>query len=141
MSGIEAAGLALAILPLILSATKNYNNALSPFLRYKRFAKETKTYSKELDVQRTLFRNECRNLLEKIIEHDAASSMLELLTRETWSDSQLERRLVEHLGDSTQACVMKIELIEEQLRDINAENSGFCSIVEQERQVRTIALP
>ena len=141
MSGIEAAGLALAILPLILSATKNYNNALSPFLRYKRFAKETKTYSKELDVQRTLFRNECRNLLEKIIEHDAASSMLELLTRETWSDPQLERRLVEHLGDSTQACLTKIELIEEQLRNINAENSGFCSIVEQERQVRTIALP
>ena len=83
MSGVEAAGLALAILPLILSAAKGYDNVLGPFIRYKRFAKEAKRYSKELDVQRTIFRNECRNLLEEVIEHDAASSMLELLTKET----------------------------------------------------------
>ena len=140
MSGIEAASLALAVLPLMLSAAKSYNDVLGPFLRYRRFAKEAKRYSKELDIQRTIFRNECRNLLEEIIEHDAASSMLELLTTETWSDRQLDLRLVEQLGESKQACVTKIGLIEEQLQDIESENEGFCSIVEQERQVRNIAI-
>ena len=139
MAGLEAAGLALAVLPLVLSATKSYNDVLGPFLRYKRFAKEVKRYSKELDIQRTIFRNECRNLLEKIIEHNAASSMLEVLTNETWSDRQLDYRLVEQLGESKQACVTKIGLIEEQLQDIESENKEFCAIVEQERQVRTIA--
>lgn len=140
MSGIEAAaGLALAILPLILSAAKGYDNVLGPFLRYKRFAKAAKTYSKELDVQRTIFRNECRNLLEEIIEHDAASSMFELLAEETWSDCQLNDRLLEQLGASKQACVTIIELIEERLQDIDSENNKFCAMVEHERQVRTIA--
>lgn len=85
MSGIEGAGLALAVLPLVLSAARGYDNVLSLFFRYKRFAKEAKRYSRELDIQRTIFRNECRNLLEEIVEHDAASGMLDSLTKETWS--------------------------------------------------------
>ena len=140
MSGAEAAGLALAILPLVLSAAKCYDQVLSPFHRYKRFAKEAKRYSGEFDIQRTIFRNECRNLLEEIIEHDAASSMLESLTTETWSDRQLEDRLAQQLGESKQACVTIIELIEERLQDIEGENNEFCAILEQERQVKTIAL-
>ena len=83
MSGFEAAGLALAILPLILSAAKHYDSVLCPFRRYTRFAKEAKTYSKELGIQRTIFRNECRNLLKEVIDHDTASSMFNLLPRET----------------------------------------------------------
>lgn len=140
MSGIEPAGLALAVLPLVLSATKSYNDVLGAFLRYKRFGKEAKTYSRELDVQRTIFRNVCRSLLEEIIEHNAASSMLEVLTEETWSNRQLDVGLAEQLGESKQACLTKIGLIEEQLQDIESENEEFCAIVEQERQVRTVAL-
>lgn len=139
MSGVEGAGLALAILPLVLSAAKGYDNVLSPFFRYKKFAKEAKRYSRELDIQRTIFRNECRNLLEEIIEHDAASGMLDSLTKETWSDHQLDDQLIRQLGDSKQACVSIIELIEERLQDIEGENSDFSAIVEQERQVGNIA--
>lgn len=140
MSGIEGAGLALAILPLVLSAAKGYDNVLSPFFRYKRFAKEARIYSRELDIQRTIFRNECRNLLEEIIEHDAASGMLDSLTKETWSDHRLEDRLLQQLGESKQACVSIIELIEERLQDIEGETSDFSAIVEQERQVSNFAL-
>ena len=140
MSGIEGAGLALAILPLVLSAAKGYDNVLSPFFRYKRFAKEAKRYSRELDVQRTIFRNECRNLLEEIIEHDAASGMLDSLAKETWSDHRLEDQLLQQLGESKQACLSIIEMIEERLQDIEGENSDFSAMVEQERQVSHIAL-
>ena len=140
MSGIEGAGLALAILPLILSAAKGYDNVLGPFLRYNRFAKEAKRYSKDLDIQRTIFRNECRNLLEEIIEHDAASSMFELLTEQTWFNSELNDRLLENLGESKQACITVIELIEERLQEIDGENDRFCAMIEQECQVRAIAL-
>ena len=139
MSGIEAAGLALAILPLILSTAKGYDNIWGPFLRYKRYAKEAKIYSKELFIQRTVFRNACRDLLEKVIEHDAASSMLDLLTKETWSDCQLNDRLLEQLGESKQACIKIVELIEERLQDIEEENNKFGAVVKRERQVRSIA--
>lgn len=138
MSGVEAAGLTLAVLPLVRSAAKSYNDVLSPFLRFKRFTKEAKRYSKELEVQRTIFREECRSLLESVIDHDAASGMLELLAKELWSDYQLEEKIAQQLGESKQACVTLVELIEEQLRDIGDENDEFCTIADQERQVRAL---
>ena len=135
MSGFEAAGLALAILPLVVSAAKRYDSVLSPFLRYKRFAKEVRIYLKELEIQRTIFRNECRNLLKRVIDHEAASSMLDLFTHEPWSDAHLDSQLVQQLGESWKACVAIIELIEERLIDVEVENQGFGAIVEQELQV------
>ena len=135
MSGFEAAGLALAILPLVVSAAKRYDSVLSPFLRYKRFAKEARIYSKELEIQRTIFRNECRNLLERVIDHDAATSMLNLCSHEPWSDAHLDSQLVQQLGESWKACVAIIELIEERLIDVEVENQGFGAIVDHELQV------
>ena len=135
MSGFEVAGLALAILPLIFSAAKRYDSVLMPFLRYKRYAKEVKTYSKELGVQGTIFRNECRNLLEEVIDHDSASGMLVLLAQEAWSDCHLDAQLKQQLGESFEACVAIIELVEERLQDIEAENQEFGAIVHQAQQV------
>ena len=135
MSGFEIAGLALAILPILMSAAQQYNNCLGPFSRYKRFAKEARGYYKELEIQRTIFRNECRNLLEEIVDHDAASSMLDSLTQKAWANKKLDEQLAEQLGESLDACVAIIELIEQRLRDISGESRGFKSIVEQERKV------
>ena len=135
MSGFEVAGLALAILPLIFSAAERYDTVLRPFLRYKRYAKEVKTYSKELGIQRTIFRNECRNLLEEVIDHDSASRMLDLLAREAWSDCHLDAQLVQQLGESFKACVAIIELVEERLQDVEVENQELGAIVQQEQQV------
>lgn len=132
MSGIEVAGLALAILPLVVSTAKRYDSALSPYLRYRRFAKEAKLYSKGLEIQRTIFRNECRNLLERVIDHDTASGMLNLLSQEPWSDAHLDAQLVQQLGESWKACVAIIELIEGQLSEVEVENQGFGAIVDQE---------
>ncbi|KAL8712535.1 MAG: hypothetical protein Q9225_006933 [Loekoesia sp. 1 TL-2023] len=133
MSGVEVASLAVAFLPLVLSAAKSYDNVLGPFLRYRRFAVEARRYHKELDIQRTIFRNECRDLLEKVIEHDAASDMLEALNKEVWSNPQLESSLSQQLGKSKQACIMIIELIEERLQDVEGENIGFHAVLEHER--------
>lgn len=47
---------------------------------------------------------------------------------------------IELYGESKQACVSIIELIEERLQDIESENSDFSAIVEQEREVSNIAL-
>lgn len=141
MSGFEVAGLALAILPLIFSAAKRYDSVLSPFLRYKRYAREVKIYSKELGIQRTIFRNECRNLLEEVIDHDSASRMLDLLAQDAWSDRDLDAQLVRQLGESLNAYVAIIELVEERLQDVEVENEEFGAIVHQEQQVESSYRP
>lgn len=139
MSGVEIAGLALAVLPVLLSAAQQYNSCLGPFSRYKRFAKEARVYHKELEIQRTIFRIQCRNLLEEIVDHDAASSMLNSLTQTAWADKKLDEQLVQQLGESLEACIDLIDLIEQRLRDISAESQEFKSIVEQEKEVLVIS--
>ena len=135
MTGSEIAGLALAVLPILMSAAQKYNNCLGPFSRYKRFAKEARGYYKELEIQRTIFRNECRNLLEETVDHDAASSMLDSLTQDVWANKKLDKQLAQQLGESLEACIAIIELIEQRLLDISGESQRFKSIVEQEKDV------
>ena len=128
MSGAEAS-LALAVLPLVLSAVKHYDDALDPLRRYRGFVREAQKLAKELEVQRTIFRDECRNLLEDVTDHDAASGMLRKLSEEEWSNTQLENRLIQHLGESKQACIDVIDLIEERLREIDTENRKFGAVL------------
>lgn len=135
MSGIEIAGLALTVLPILMSAVQQYNNCLGPFNRYKRFAKEARGYYKELDVQRIIFRNQCRHLLEEIVDHEAASRMLNSLTQKAWTNKKLDEKLALQLGESLEACIAIIELIEQRIEDISGESEGLKSIVEQEKKV------
>ena len=135
MSGFEVAGLALAVLPVLMAAAQQYNDSLGPLSRYKRFAREARSYSRELEVQRTIFRNECRNLLEEVVDHDTASGMLNALDQQAWEDKKLDKQLAQLLGDSLEACITIIRLIEERLLDISGETEGFKSIVEHEKKV------
>ena len=135
MSGVEAAGLALAILPVLLSAANHYNECLSPFLRYKKFTREAKRYCLELDIQRTIFRNQCRFLLENVTDHDAATAMLSLSAHSGWSNRQLDCQLAKQLGDSMKACLAVIDMIKQHLQDIEEENQEFRAIVDEKKQV------
>lgn len=59
----------------------------------------------------------------------------EILTEESWSDCQLDDRLLEQLGDSKQACIKIVESVEERLQDIYGENNEFVAVVARERRV------
>ena len=135
MSGLEVAGLALAILPVLASCIEQYNTCLGPFSRYRRFAKEARDYCREIEVQRTIFSNACRNLLEEVVDHDAASGMLNALDQQAWANGQLDERLAQLLGESLKACVTTISLIEERLQEISGESERLKCIVENEKKV------
>jgi hypothetical protein len=134
MSGIEVAGFALAVLPFLMSAAQQYNICLESFCRYKNFGKEARGYLKDLEIQKTIFRNECRSLLEETVDHHAASTMLDSLSPKAWSNRKLDEQLAQQLGESLNACKATIELIEQRLQDIIGESQNFKSIVEQEEE-------
>ena len=134
MSGIEAAGLALAVLPVLMSAAQQYNQCLEPFRRYKRFSKEAQAYCEQLDIQRTIFRNECRHLLEEGIDHDTASFMLNALDRQEWDSKSLDDQLSSRLGESLEACQNVIGRIDSLVQAIVGESRDFSSIVESEKK-------
>ena len=118
---MEAAGLTIALLPLLISAAENYNNCIGPFLRYKRFSKEAGQFIQLLDVQKVIFRNECEILLENFIEKDVAASMLSNSNHPTWHDPQLHQQLVQLLGESEEACANIINLISGRLREVEQD--------------------
>ena len=138
MSGVEVAGLALAILPLLALALQHYDDCLSPFSRYRRFVKEAEAYCREIDVQRTIFRNECRNLLGGSTDHDTAISMLKSASRREWNDDELEERIVQRLDESFEACTTIIGMVVERLGNVHAESSAFRSVVEDEIKVQKV---
>ena len=134
MSGAEA-GLALGVLPILISAAEHYSDCLRPFTRYKHFSKQANQFQNQLGIQKVLFRNQCRLLLEDIIDHDVASSMLDAVKHPSWSDIALEERLVQLLGESRSACISIIETIEERLRDIDTESQDLATAIDQDSQV------
>lgn len=134
---MEVAGVALAVLPVLMSAAQHYNSCLDPLRRYRRFAKEAQAYCKEIDIQRAIFRNECRNLLEEVVDHVTASGMLDTITPENtaWVDKNLDDQLVQRLGESVTACLDVVGLLEEHLQSVVADSETFRSIVEQEKRL------
>ena len=139
MSGVETVvGLALGVLPLLISAAEHYADCLRPFVRYKNFSREAHRFQNLLDIQKTIFRNQCRILLEKIVEHDVASSILngsQGANHPSWSDVELEAQLSQLLADSRGACMTIVEMIEERLRDIEAESQDLETIIYQDYPV------
>lgn len=135
MSGIEVAGLALAILPLIVSAAEHYENCFRPFLQYKSFAKEADFFRKLFSVQKAIFKNQCVILLQELVDHDAALAMLNGAHHLSLVSDELDRRLGELLGESKEPCLSIIETIHDKLSDIESESQQLGTIIEQERQV------
>lgn len=132
MSGAEVA---LALLPLLISAVEHYKNCFRPLIRYRKFTSELDRFQQRLKIQKAIFRNQCRILLENVVHQDVASQMLEEKNHFLWCDAPTEKLLVQQLGSSGEACVAVIELIDERLRGIEKESRGFENIVNQEHKV------
>ena len=141
MSGIEIAGVTLALLPLLISAAENYDRCAAPFSRFKKFPKEAKRFLQELDIQKVIFHNQCRILLENVVDQDVAATMIQTAEHHSWHDIELEARLAQLLEKSRGACITTIELIGERLRAVESDcQSLWASLVECE-QVEVVIEP
>lgn len=137
MSGIEVTGLALAILPLLVSAAEHYGDCMKPILRYRKIVKEIQLFRRKLEVQKAIFKNQCRMVLEGAIEHDAAVRMLAVGSDDPlWRSNDLEMQLDEQLGNSKGPCVTSIELISEKLQEIERESAGLQTMIDTGRNLK-----
>ena len=138
MSGPE---LILGILPLLISTAEHWDDCIRPFKRYRNFTTEVDRYQQHLKVQYTIFRNQCRILLENAThDHVAVQMALAERTHSLWSDSEIEQRLARHLAESNDACITTIELIEERLEGVQNESRDLGAVVAQDQEVITTRL-
>lgn len=85
-SGIEIAGLTLAVLPLLVKRLDDYATGLAILksLRTKRYSREMDTYRANLGTQSANLRNAIITLIEDVLEDDIETPTARLLEKGEW---------------------------------------------------------
>jgi hypothetical protein len=136
MTGVEAAGFVLGVLPLMISAAEHYEDVFRPFNRYRKFAPELELYQQQLGTQKTIFRNECHLLLATLTNRQTAKDMLRECKHFSWNDPDLNERFSRQLGDSGVACKNIISLMRGKLGEIEEKTESFGLVLQQSFPVR-----
>lgn len=78
MSGIEAAGLVLAVFPIVVSGLQHFTEGVETIKSWKRYQRELAKYSRTLETQRIVYLNTIERLFEGIIQsNDELEALME----------------------------------------------------------------
>ena len=136
----EAVGLALAVLPLIISAIEHYGGCTRPFSRYRDFTSRARHFHQKLNTQRTIFRNQCRLLLLEIVEQEIATEMMNDQRHPCWSSAQLDQDLKEQINASQDSCVGVLQEIGAILQRLQKWIDQLEFALEQDTKVSFVSL-
>ncbi|KAI0466998.1 hypothetical protein F4859DRAFT_283514 [Xylaria cf. heliscus] len=97
MSGIEVVGIALGILPLIISALENYQNGETVVSTWRRHERVIQSLARNLKTEQGCLRNTCETLLGGIVSPTTVGSMLEEFDGPLWKDKDTNERIERRL--------------------------------------------
>jgi hypothetical protein len=100
MSGIEVAGIVLAVLGVLIKGVGGYNEVAT--------GRDVNLLVESLKANKIMFSNSVECLLRSIVSTDELTRLLNDQTGEVWRDRDLDQRVVAHLGDSTENITQKI---------------------------------
>lgn len=140
MSGIEAAGLTLAILPLFVSTIEHYDDILRPLSRYRNFTSKVQRFIDELETERTVYRTECQLLLATVAGNKTALDMLRDPRHTSWNNAAIRTRLIGQLGDLGATCSALISRINSKLLEIRKKSDVYGGLINQAEAVRVFPL-
>ncbi|KGO38235.1 hypothetical protein PEX1_033820 [Penicillium expansum] len=94
VTGIEAAGLALAILPLLINQVDAYALGIEKIRLLRRYRRDFKGYSEGLKTQRTILLNTLERALEGVIDdEDEITQLINNPQGKEWANAALQSRL------------------------------------------------
>jgi hypothetical protein len=101
VTGIETAGIILAILPLVVNQLDAYVQGLETIktFRTKRYRRELESYLTRLGTQQAIFLNTLEQLLDDVVDSD--DEVRELIgnpTGSSWQDNIFQAKLRKRLG-------------------------------------------
>ena len=127
-TGIEAAGLALAVFPLVVEGIKFYLKGLATVKRWWRYAKVLEHLLPRLDLEKVKFANACEELLYEIAGTKELRLLLEDPGGPQWASDTLLDGLREHLGRSFKACMAAVTdmrtMLERLIEKLELDNNG-----------------
>jgi hypothetical protein len=94
VTGIEAAGLALAVLPLFVNQIDAYVRGIEKIKGLRRYRRELKGYSVGLSTQHAILLNTLEQALEGVVdEEDQVSRLIRDPQGDGWKEPDLQKRL------------------------------------------------
>ena len=137
---MEVAGLAVNLLPLMVSVAENYKKLfLTPLARYQDFANEADRYIVRLENQRAIFQTQCILLLSTVVDMPAASQIVKASYElAPGAKAEVEERLKSVLGDSRTALIGTIRAINAALLATQRQCKELPETVEREDQGRKV---
>lgn len=118
MSGVELAGLVLAVLPLVISALEDYNDGLDPVKAFIKWENYLPQYIRKLRNQHVHYEQTLRLLLAPITTEFELAEMLAEPNGELWKDPDMTTKLKHKLDESYGAYHETVKDIERVMRTI-----------------------
>jgi uncharacterized protein YdiU (UPF0061 family) len=107
MSGIEIAGLAFGVVPIVVEILKHYSTAKRRFITFSRHAEVVCDIHLRFQVAAANFNNDCRLLLQAVVAHPSeVSEMLGDPTHKAWQEQgeNIEKRLRSLMQQDYELC-------------------------------------
>jgi hypothetical protein len=135
MSGIEVAGLAFGILPILIEIVKSYSTVADALHTFRHYSKEIKYISLQTNVQNGIFLNHCRLLLRLVEDDETTEDMLEDRSDQRWTSKELNDRLNVVLKENFALCCSIIEGTRDAIDEMKEENGKFDDLKSQKKIV------
>ncbi|OJI83018.1 hypothetical protein ABZX51_006109 [Aspergillus tubingensis] len=99
VSGVEAVGLALALLPLVVNQLDSYAHGIEQIKRLSRYQRTLEDFALQLGTQHRIFQNSLQHVLDEVVDDD--NQLRDLISDpdgDGWKEPLLEKGLMAKLG-------------------------------------------
>jgi hypothetical protein len=124
MSGLEAIGLILNILPVVIEVVDWYSGRIR--------GRESKQLADSLKNNRQIFLNSIEYLLRSVVSAEKVKILLDKPGGDAWQDASFVDQVNEHLGDEAEGIIEKIKEIHKVLTKLQ-EKLPVSAIVSEPR--------
>jgi hypothetical protein len=140
MSGLEIAGLAFGILPVLIEVIKSYSTISRKTHTLRHYSKEVRSISEQLKIHNGIFLNEVRLLLRSIEDEKEVESMLNERDDCRWKARDLNDKIATVLGKSFHLCRSIIESTKDIIDAMGDDMASFDEILEQKTKVSELEI-
>ena len=101
MSGIEVAGIALAVFPVLIHGITRFIDGVQTIRYWRRYRVRLQDYADIMETQRVYYQDTLEELLTGIVQsEDEIRDLMELPGGSIWKKAEYEHKLKQRLGHS-----------------------------------------
>ncbi|KAJ6445033.1 C-14 sterol reductase [Purpureocillium lavendulum] len=126
MSGFEIAGIVLGSLPLLISAIEHYGDGISTIQRWRRYQRELRSLTRNLETERVKLQNVCEKLLVGIVPPSRIELMINEPMGSCWREDETQKKVRVRLWKGFEAFEATIGDVQTAVEEMNRRIASQC---------------